>query len=68
MANGFHDMNSTHDVSLVGFDRDIVTKANQRLGSQVKYDLWLVFVEYILHFLTITDVGTDVGFYLLPDT
>ena len=67
MADGFHDVDGTHDVSFVGLYGNVVAEAYQRLGSQVEHHLGLVLVEDVLHLLAVTDIGTDIGIYLLAD-
>ena len=58
MANGLHDMNSTHDISLVGLNRNVIAETYQRLGCQVEYDFGLVLPEDVKHLLAVTDVGS----------
>ena len=61
-------MDCSHYIGFVGFNRDVITQANQRLGSKMKNNLRLIFLKDSLYTLTIADIGTKVGLNFLADT
>lgn len=62
------NMDCSHYIGFVGFNRDVITQANQRLGSKMKNNLRLIFLKDSLYTLTIADIGTKVGLNFLADT
>ena len=66
-TNSFKNMDSPHHVGLIGLYRNVITQTYQRLGCQMEHNLGLILPEDFFDTFTVSDVGTDICLYSLPD-